>query len=521
MIRSCLAVAWCVASFVFAQPQPQLKVDATRWSDQSVSITVELSADSTLVLGSAGKPWHAGVQLEISSPTGALASWPLKRGVPEGAVIRLGPDRGYSLTFKLDAKATQRLPEGVYEVIAVLDLRDSGEGWRGVVRSTPTDLTLGNPAPDVPPGKDVAALVRELATKTSPLQRRALVLALEGALLEAPELASGASLDAVVKAHLLQLGKRMANDRLYRTDFEADGPRNVLMHREVKLTPGRVTPGFVVKLAATGVRLSPPDDLAAFWKWIRDEQEEGLIIHPVRMRDGLARVATSAVPKGGPASRALDVSFWKQGPGGWELVSYEPWQAPARDWNSNVRRSGEPPKSAGDLTAPERAQWLELRLGLAEVAAPERRESGRGEALIGRAFGAWVFDAAYVPLLQQRLGKGSPAVQGAVLGLMEELKVEVPLTVALDLLPHLVSQEQRRAVAPLVSRGLAQLAPKMTAVSAEEIAGPAEGRENRTAQVVDDLAVVTVNSGFRGSQTLYRRTGSAWVEVMTLSAWVQ
>lgn len=517
MVRVLVVLAACVAPVAIAQPE--LTLEATKWSDGSLGFSVVLSAPSMVAVGSERTPWHQAVQLEVTDSSGAGQQWPLTRNTPTGSQIMLARDRTYSVSFKLEPASVKALPAGVYEVVAVLDLRGSDVGWHDVARSPPTDVSLGAGPRAPTPTKDVATILRELSTKQSPLQRRELVLALEGALLDAPELSSGALLDGAVKAHLLELGKRMARgDGVYRTDREADGPRNVLGHRAVRLTPGRVTPQFKVQVQKTTI--TPALDATGFWQWIHDGTEEGLIVHPVRARDGVVRVATSAVPSGGPASQSLDVSFWRQNKAGWELVSYEPWPQATREWNANVRRSGDAPRAKSELSDVERAQWLELRLGLAEQAALERRESIRGEALIHRAFGAWVFDEAYVPLLQKRLGVGTASRQGAVVGLLGVLKSEVPLMMALDLHAQLVSDEQRGAVAEVIGRHVARLEPTMRSVSASEI-DPSEERRARTAKVVDDLAVVTVGSGFAGSKTLFRRTEKGWVEVVSLGSWVQ
>lgn len=241
----------------------------------------------------------------------------------------------------------------------------------------------------------------------------------------------------------------------------------------------------------------------------------------MRILEGVARVATSVVPAGGPPSMYFEISFWKQTKTGWSLVSFEPWPASPRFCRSNVQRSCDM-NGPADLSEVERLQWLDLRLDLLDLTSQTRAEAGRGGALIGHGFGSAEFDVSYLPLLKKRLSQGSIASRAAVAVRLAELGGAVPFDTLAELVAQVASDEARGALVELVASQVAPRFKKARAATSAEltaIAGP-QLKQERTGLIVDDLAKVSERDFSRGSETLYRKTAQGWVEVCGLSSWV-
>lgn len=525
MHRLSLLMAGVVSTLASAQAPPQLLVEATKWKGGSLSVDVSVRAPTSgerVAIGGPAKPWQSAISLKVSNAAGVEQRWPFDSPVSKSSSERLvlSSNIGGGRSYKLTAKQAAKLEAGTYELTATLDLRGAGAGFDGTVATT-TTIDLGaSPPPKFAPARDVAAVVAALRQKHSTLQRTNGLMSLEAALLDAPELPAGPAVDALVAAHLARMEAHMNAGHGYGSGPDSMAPsKELLFGQKVLITPGRVSAKFKTTFASTGVVFVPAGDLETFWKWIHVEGHKGLHVFAVHARDGVARVATSYVPPGGPPEQRIEISFWQGGEQGWSLVSYEPWPPRARDLHANVHRAGEPPKTPAELTDVERAQWLELRLGLIEISAADFQERNRGGATLERGFGGESIDATYVPLLKARLGVGSEAVRGAVAAELVRLGVELPLQQLVDLLLATTAQTQRSrlldAITPKLKGGRPATAGELEAILGARLEGNVSGKIT-----ADELAVVTNRTSSGGSSTLYRKTSRGWERVSVIQSWV-
>jgi hypothetical protein len=514
----------------WADPPPVLVLRTGVWSDGHLSIDVTIQHpppewnDRPLTLGGPGRAWSEAVSVTVTSATGVVQKWPLQR-VKNAArpQVQIRGAITAGVQFSLTAAQLQALPRGAYEVGATLDLTDAkGGDFQGVVKATPLELDLPAAKPDWAPARlpaTVAALTTALETESLRLRRRELALGLEGLLLEAPLLPAGPALDAVVKAHLDELTRQMCSaEELYASDEESGRPSNSFLFKpRLLISPGPLSPRFTGRLEGTAkggfglqvaVELAAAPDAAAFWTWIHEQKQPGLHVFPVHVRDGVARVATTVVPAGGPPERFVFISYWKQDRG-WKRVSFEPITTDAREWRSNVHRSGPPARLSQDLTDTERAQWLEAQLDLLELTTQSQAETKRGDAVLSG------IDEGYVPLLQKRVGQGSVTSQAAALLRLAALKGDPPVETLVDLITRVSVAEQR---GQLVDQLWKQLEPRFKSA---RLAGPDEhpGIDAQSVKLADDFALLELRGHSGGSRTLFRKVAGRFEKLAVVSSW--
>ncbi|MBL8295795.1 MAG: hypothetical protein JNN08_28390 [Bryobacterales bacterium] len=96
----------------------------------------------SFLLAPPGTAWFDAIQFRVSSPAGEVAGWNLKlTAVREGAELTLAANQFAMLGWYLNAESTSNLPAGVFQLTAVLEVKE-GPGWQGSIRSVPVEIKV-------------------------------------------------------------------------------------------------------------------------------------------------------------------------------------------------------------------------------------------------------------------------------------------------------------------------------------------------------------------------------------------
>jgi hypothetical protein len=157
-------------------------------------------------------------------------------------------------------------------------------------------------------------------------------------------------------------------------------------------------------------------DAAALQEWLGAEKP-AVLVHPLRVKDGITRVALSIRANGSAVYREpVWIGFYRRTPDGrtWSTLSMEPPppESDTREWMANVHVRGPGRRAGNALNESERRQalglWLERVDGLA--GQPQWRDA---EKRLFALEGAQ--DKGWLPLLDAAAKKGpSPLVRAAL-----------------------------------------------------------------------------------------------------------
>jgi hypothetical protein len=392
-------------------------------------------------IGGPGRRWCDAITLRVEDPTGPVHPWRWKLDKPDcAASIQLDHQTTARLDYTLPAGTLAAIPRGDYQLVATLDLHDSGAGWQGRVGSYPTELRLPLAAAEEgravkpPPerrARPVPQVAKLLADETDPLRRRDLAFELERSLVDAPPTPVNAYSDGVVAHHLERVLDAMASPLplfdMQGHDFRPDG--HLVVDAKVAIY-GAVTPGFRARVDKMPQGPGYPPErrayaastsfeqmqAAALQDWLAAEKT-AVLVHPLRVKDGITRVALSIRAMGSAVYREpVWVGYYRRTPDGktWSTLSMEPPppESDSRDWLTNVHMRGPGRRTGGALSESERRQalgiWVERVDGLA--AQPQWRDA---EKRLFALEGAQ--DKTWLPLLEAAVKKPtSPLVHAAL-----------------------------------------------------------------------------------------------------------
>ncbi|MBL8940984.1 MAG: hypothetical protein JNM69_40950 [Archangium sp.] len=498
-------------------------------------VAFEAPLESAVTIGSADKPWCKAVSLTVTGADGRPRAWPWKMDTACSPQVTLSGRTQYTAHFEIEGTAAAKLANGLYEVSA------SFEGVRppSVELLIGDEATLGKPWPHLPRG--VPALVAALREGPPVLGRRALEVALDAELLSAPPLAVGAEADELIANHLGDvIGAMSEETNVYSHSSETFAARNSLLFDfRVLLFPGASTESFskTIRGRARGLRgnslrgmafeleLASAKTPAAFWRHVFEKRSTGIFVHPVRVRDGVARVAVTFVyPEG--VEELTHVGFWAREGAGWKRVVFEPLTpgfAP-RDWGSNVPRPG--PASSNPLAVwpEEQRSRIETRVQVLQLMSTAPSTA--------RVHGPSDFSGLDASLLEPYRAHPTPAVRTAVILGLEAARKPVSLdelmTVAAQYpkdLPDALQELIRRHAEPhfekVAEAPAAEHPPLIAAVTAARRAG-ARGLEHAgvSVRIRGDLARMDVSWSDQGGSWLLRREGAGWKVVCSLGGWI-
>jgi hypothetical protein len=97
-------------------------------------------------------PWPSAVRLEVVNVRGEAVAWPFRAEGPADAALTLGPAAGADLAWQLTPEQTEKIAEGDYRVVAVLEAASRAGAWKGTVRSPAVPVAVRKePSPLSPP----------------------------------------------------------------------------------------------------------------------------------------------------------------------------------------------------------------------------------------------------------------------------------------------------------------------------------------------------------------------------------
>ncbi|MBL8917953.1 MAG: hypothetical protein JNJ54_03760 [Myxococcaceae bacterium] len=499
-------------------------------------VSFEAPVEQTVTLGSPDKPWCKTVSLTVTGQDGKPRAWPWKMDTKCSPRVTLTGSTRYAARFMLEGAAAAKLGDGLYEVSA------SFEG----VRPPPVELligdeaALGKPWADLPRG--VPALVTALREGPPVLRRRALEVALDAELVTAPPLAAGAETDELIASHLTDVVQAMSDEtNVYSHSSSTFAPRNSLLFDfRVLLFPGASTAGFSKTLRGRArglggkslrgmgfeLELATAKTPAGFWTHVLEKRSAGILVHPVRVRDDVARVAITIVyPEG--VEELTHVGFWAREGAAWKRVVFEPLtpRFEPRDWWSNVHRPGPASSRPRTVWPEEQKSRLETRVQVLQLLSTVPTNTARVP-------GPSDFSGLDASLLEAYRTHPSPAVRTAVIlgleGAGRPVTLDELMLVAAQYpkrLPDGLQQAIRRHAEAHFAR--VQPAPDSESPPIMAALRPARGGGARSldnagvaVRISNELARVDLSWFDEGESWLLRREADGWKLVCSLGGWI-
>ncbi len=519
---------------------PVLSFDVTEWrSEKSASLgaTLTFSAplDEVVTIGSPTTPWCQQVKLVVTGEDGKPRTWPWTLKVACKPQVTLSGNFRYGAAFEIASAAYAKLPPGLYEVSATFQ----GAQVPSVELLVGDEARLEKPPSNLP--ATIPALAAALRESPPLLRRRALEVALDGALATAPPLLPGKDTDDLIANHLADVFQAMcAETNPYDHSPMSYAPSDALLSEvRVLLFPGTPTPTFSRILrgrplsARSGLRgmaleieFVAAKTPAAFWETVADRKSVGLFVHPLREREGVVRVAlTGVLPS--RVEELTYVGFWARDDSGWKRLAFEPLSPKfePRDWESNVHRPGPPSSKPKTRWPDELRSRVQNRLQLLELAssAPTNAPAGRTQADLHpfvndlEAFRNHPNPKVRSEVLLTLVRSGKPVTLDELVGVTVSLKSEsVPMAMIEAIRDaskarfekaEQATTEERAAVVAAVTR---HRRPDQRSLASAGI----------SVRVVGELARADFGWFDEGSSYLLQRQGSDWRVVTSIGGWI-